>query len=84
MSDTPLTDNHLNYQVKISGTYGATPEFARNLERENNRLRTALNDIACGAACLNGYGIEDAARTAREAMQSDEDAVAHRRVHPEE
>lgn len=88
--DTPLTNqnviwaNSCSYEKKWEMEV-CSSEFTRNLERQNNRLRAALNDIACGAACLNGYVIEDAARTAREAIRVEEDAgvVAYRSVHPD-
>jgi len=84
--DTPLTNSaSFGWMYCEDGGKYVDDFFAQKLERENNRLRAALNDIACGAACLNGYGIEEASRTAREAIQEDDAGVVqHRRVHPEE
>lgn len=38
------------------------------LVSEMDRLRSALNDIASGCACLPGYSAADAAATARQAL----------------
>jgi hypothetical protein len=50
--------------------HGGGPDYVilRAAGDEIERYRMALNDIASGVACLPGYGAEDAAAAARQAL----------------
>lgn len=41
---TPRTDAHLAEMVRLTSSYAAHPDFARELERENNRYVETLHD----------------------------------------
>lgn len=45
MSDTPRTDAHLADAVRLTSLYSAHPDFARELERENAKLREQINNL---------------------------------------
>lgn len=62
---TSITYEHGVHLVDLVGAHG---DKLADAMFEVARLRTALNDIASGVACLPGYGAEDAAAAARQAL----------------